>query len=491
MSKICFVISPMGPPKSPVRIRADYVLETYIKPACREAGYEAQRADQGIGRNIVKGTTTALQNAPMAIAYMGSGPDASNGGANCWNANVMIEIGYRLASRQPLIFLCDQNVDGDLPELPMNLRILNVIGLPRPDPKNPKWVDAHPQETVESLIRGFQEEEQAGRILDSMHPVAAINAASSQVRTAKNLYYTAASDVANDLFGMELGDGLDRRLVGRTMEEFLSGVERRMHPAQWRAFDRDQKNARGKLGLRATGRGEKQSTASVPIVFENHENEWFNHRAFLPIIIQDYRPDSDGYNWYNLRVLYLNVTTATKKETGEDGEEYYVCELDPTSDARLEPLKATAKPGIRIFLSYRSNNRPRVEAFYNQLLAMKPYTDPFMDVSIQNGDNWPRVLGDALNRSELCFLFWDADNPGPGQNAEVDVLQARSMSGNKYPIVPVLFRPPRRSPDLPPFITRQWVLLDDLTDGELRHTLSYYFPDRCPTNWARQAQAAE
>src|SRR5262249_61685812 len=102
MSKVCFVISPLGPERSSVRKRADYVLETSIQPACERAGYDAVRADGGVGRDIVMGTTTALQNAPMAVAYLGPTPEAVPGsreGTGCWNANVMIEIGYRLASR--------------------------------------------------------------------------------------------------------------------------------------------------------------------------------------------------------------------------------------------------------------------------------------------------------------------------------------------------------------------------------------------------------
>src|SRR5271157_3225727 len=115
MERVCFVISPMGDDNSPVRSRADYVLKTYIEPACQMAGYQAVRADQGVGRDIVAGVNTALQNAPMCIASMGSTPEcstASCSGTAFWNANVMIEVGYRLASRLPLIFLCDRDSGG-------------------------------------------------------------------------------------------------------------------------------------------------------------------------------------------------------------------------------------------------------------------------------------------------------------------------------------------------------------------------------------------
>jgi|SRR5271166_618036 len=54
--RVCFVISPMGPNRSPMRKRRDYVLETYINPACERAGYEPLQV-QGIGRDIVRGTS--------------------------------------------------------------------------------------------------------------------------------------------------------------------------------------------------------------------------------------------------------------------------------------------------------------------------------------------------------------------------------------------------------------------------------------------------
>jgi hypothetical protein len=477
MSKVCFVISPMGDDGSPVRERADYVLDTYIKPACEKAGFEALRADQGVGRDISKGTTTALENAPMAVAYMGPIPgsaSASDEGASCWNPNVMIEIGYRLASRLSLLFLCDLDSRGRLPDLPLILNSLDIIGLPRPDPQNPKW-DNRAKEIINRLGKQFEFEKQAGRILASMHPVAAINAANSQDMSLKNLLYTAASVAANDLF---FGNMQGQRLVGRTMDQFLSEVRKRMHPAQWSAFERDQNNARNELSLRATNGVERQAVAKVPIVFESHENAYYNHRAFLPIIVQDYRP-AEGFNWYNLRVLYLNVTSATDKVKDNRGEEYYVCRLDPASDMQLEPLKPYE--GIRIFLSYRRDNSAKVAAVYNRLVAMKPYVAPFIDLCMEAGDNWMDTLGERVQDSELCFLFLDEDL-GPGQKVEVDAIQARifSAEGKNYPVVPVRLTSAAKKL---PWINKQWVELEDLIEDKLRSILWHWFPERCPIEW--------
>ena len=70
----------------------------------------------------------------------------------------------------------------------------------------------------------------------------------------------------------------------------------------------------------------------------------YTNRAFLPIIVQDFRPgDSD---WYNFRVVYLNVTSVTTKVV-QDGEEFYVCHLDPDigSPARTSKAARTEDQG--------------------------------------------------------------------------------------------------------------------------------------------------
>jgi TIR domain-containing protein len=473
MSKVCFVISPMGSEDSPTRARADYVLDTYIGPACKAAEYDALRADRGVGQDIVKGTNTALQNAPLAVAYMGR-PTAEPVPApgefpSCWNANVMIETGYRLASRLPLIFLCDQD---SLHYLPLSLKARNVIGLPRPDPANPGWVDPQPQKTVDRLIRQIREEEQAIRLLDSVHPLAAINAGTSQAEKPDNLFYTAASAAANGLF---FGNGLDRPLVGRRMDGFLEELQKRMHPAQWRAFERDQVEARIQLSQG------QHAIAKVPIVFEEHAIPNYKHRAFLPIIVQDYRPQEGGLNWFNLRVLYLDVTTVTEKAKDEFDEEYYVCRLDHRSDRRLQPLKPHEP--IRIFLSYRRENEAKARAVYNRLVDLKPYVAPFIDTSMTASVNWLCTLEQRFQDSELCFLFLDGNDMGRGQKREVDAILTRLFAG-EYPVVPVLLSP---QSEMSIFLAAtQWIDFEHLSVRKLQQILWHSFPRRCPPDWASE-----
>jgi TIR domain len=353
-----------------------------------------------------------------------------------------------------------------------------VIGLPRLNPANGGWIDAQRQRTVDRLTKQIREEEQAMRLLDSAHPLAAINAANSQAEGPDNLLYTAASVAANRLF---FGNEQGQRLVGRRMDQFLDELKKRMHPAQWRAFERDQIEARTKLS-----QGE-QAIAKVPIVFERHENPNFNHRAFLPIIVQDYRPPEDGLNWYNLRVLYLNVTTATEKVRNGNGEEYYLCKLDHRSDGCLEPLKPHEP--IRIFLSYRSDNRAMVDAVYRRLLAMRPYVAPFMDTSMTAGVNWMYTLESRLRDSELCLLFLDGNDVGPGQRVELDAILARlfTREGKKYPVVQVLLPSSGTQPNMPFFLsTLQRENYADLTQPKLQQILWSSFRERCPDDWASE-----
>ena len=207
----------------------------------------------------------------MTVAFMGSPHcDVSGcGGAHFWNANVMIELGHRIASRLPYVLVSDRDIYGKRPDFPLSLSALNVTLLPGPvsGPTPHNWVDVAPDATVNEIRRKIVTEQKRIRSLDCKHSLASINASSRDTATLQSLLYTAASAAAEDLFGVE-GDDEDcqRQLVGRTMAQFFEGVRNRMHPVQWKMFQRDQVEAREML------RNNQKSVANVPIVFEKHDN---------------------------------------------------------------------------------------------------------------------------------------------------------------------------------------------------------------------------
>jgi len=194
----------------------------------------------------------------------------------------------------------------------------------------------------------------------------------------------------------------------------------------------------------------KQSIATVPIVFSSHENANYNHRAYLPIIVQDYTEQVD---WYSLRVLYLDVTSTTEIVLGED-EEYYVCRLDPKYEDHLECL--VSGPPISVFISYNSDDRLIVEPVYTLMSQMKPYVRPFIDSRMTPGDEWVKRLMEAMDKADMWILFLSAKGLGPGQDIEVQELRGRLMGGSasKIRVVPVLLD---EQAQLPPLIPRQTV----------------------------------
>ena len=478
MNKICFVISPMGDTNSPTRIRANYVFQTYIKPACLKTGYQAVRAEHQEVQNIVEGITTSLQNAPLAIAFLGFpvGDASGCGGASFWNANVMIEIGYRTASRLSLILISDRDGTGKKPEYPLSLSTLRIMLLPGPGngPTPHDWVDSAPGETSEELVGMIKAEEKRVRLLDCKHPMASINASHRDTEDPEDLLYTAASLAAEKLFGIAINEKERPKLVGRTMAQYLDGVKERMHPIQWKMFQRDQVQARESL------KNNQASVANIPIVFENHNDDRLNRRAYLPIIVQEFQPNKEGENnWYNLRVCYLNVTTVTDKACLPNGDEYYVCRLDPTSDKTLEPLRAFA--GIKAFLSYSRRNYEKVEPILELLKGLVPYVDPFIDLGIGAGEPDIPQLQEALDKAKIFFVFIDSQPSGPGQDAEVQDILGRRLAGGTQVVVPVLIGDAK----LPPFLRRyEWVKYDNLDLPKILQILSHHFNDRCPDEWA-------
>jgi hypothetical protein len=508
MSKICFVISPLGRVGSPLNNRANSVLETYIEPACKIAGYQAIRADKGIGQNILRGTTTALQNAPMAIAYLGSTEGAaSQAPSGFWNGNVMIEVGYRLASKLPLVFACDLNKEGELPPLPMILTQLAITGLPKSD--------FNPLEIIKKLSDQIKEEEKAKRLLDCIHPLACINAASRETEKKENLIYTAGSKDAHEMFSVTMQNEEKPRLVGCNMDQFLDGLKKRMHPQQWKAFEQDQQNARKNLRVRITDKNGKQSIAAVPIVFQSHENEDYNNRAYLPIIVQDFRDGEGEDNWYSLRVLYLNVTSVTQK-AGYENEEHYICTLDPSTEERLPALPPIKRPSpnrivprrvtrstnaipapkvyappqiltdnpIRVFISYTRRDQSQVEPIYNQLVSLGPTLKPFWDNNIEPTKDYTRVLAKEARSADIWILFIRRGTPGRGMDLELSVLQGLLMTAqrSRMPVLPVLLHPKAK----PPFFlsSRERIEIRKLDVPKLRQIMYSCFPSRCPTAWS-------
>jgi uncharacterized protein YllA (UPF0747 family) len=95
----CFVISPIGSPESPTRIKSDQVLRHIIRPCIEELGFRVVRADEMKSPGMI--TTqiiTKLLNAPLVVADLSE-----------HNPNVFYELAIRHAKRKPVIHIIDES----------------------------------------------------------------------------------------------------------------------------------------------------------------------------------------------------------------------------------------------------------------------------------------------------------------------------------------------------------------------------------------------
>ena len=106
LNKICFVISALGRPGSRTRQRSDQVFNCIIAPAAKKCGYKAVRADMVSEPGaITEAIIHYIKEAPMVVADLTD-----------HNPNVFYELGYRQASKKPVVQLIqtDQSVPFDL-----------------------------------------------------------------------------------------------------------------------------------------------------------------------------------------------------------------------------------------------------------------------------------------------------------------------------------------------------------------------------------------
>lgn len=94
----CFVLSPIGEAGTPIRKRADQVLKHIIRPAAKEAGFRAVRADEIAEPGLI--STQVIQhvvNDPIIVADLTD-----------YNANVFYELAMRHAVSKPSVIIIDQ-----------------------------------------------------------------------------------------------------------------------------------------------------------------------------------------------------------------------------------------------------------------------------------------------------------------------------------------------------------------------------------------------
>jgi class 3 adenylate cyclase len=321
----CFVITPIAPRED----RVNRVFDELIAPACRKAGFEPRRAHEIRASNRMDVITSRLESAPMVVAYLGR-PDVSS--STIWNPNLMIEVGFRLATQLPIVLLSDpagSRQDGVQPNfselLPFHLKHLTVTE-----------IGAEPAASVEVLSEEIDAAKQR-------HPGygATPHAVIEALITASEQKFLEVSPAAVRLFG-------GRVEKGASLDSLIQALSEMMPPQQYRAFTHEQERLLDELlrprRFRLTEAREDAETvpvATVPIQLRRSEVRapvpgW---AFFLPVVLHFTGRDTV----HRLRVLYLDVTSAVRR--GPDGT--FVCRLaamrgsnDPRSAAAFGDFEA-------------------------------------------------------------------------------------------------------------------------------------------------------
>jgi len=306
----CFVISPINANDTVL----GSVLRFVIQPACKKTGFKAVPAYDIPGHDRMHMILRQLDDAPVVMAYLGKPtPD--------WNPNVMIEVGYRLATGKPMVLVGHRpsKIPGrDRPTsiadlLPFNLKVRHVIELP----EHEQDIEEEAAQYIEKLVAEVRFEQDnkadkgAGILWKYPHPI-------TEVRiTGAEAEFTEASDRARKLFGEDVIG------KGATVDQLVQSLQERMTLKQYKAFVDEQSDLL--FAIQNPQNPFKRRTgvpiAKVPVVFKEPnltgDDDTNGGRAYLPIVIR-YSKQGDEVN---LRVLYLDVTRKIEDKGG-----YFVCE---------------------------------------------------------------------------------------------------------------------------------------------------------------------
>src|SRR5262245_3688274 len=197
MKKQAFVIQHVGRQISEERRRAERVMNSIIQPACKKTGYEPVRADQLPAKSIVVPIISALSASHMVITDLGSPP---------WKANVLMEIGFRLANGRPIVFLSDIEPDPSI--LPLHLQDKRILQINFDQPV---------QDNITSLCEYIKDQE---RDMDegwqSDYPIVEFSVPLQNPKEACFIYANQAAamlygvDDRSDLLAMSVEDADDQ-----------------------------------------------------------------------------------------------------------------------------------------------------------------------------------------------------------------------------------------------------------------------------------------
>jgi len=295
----CFVVSPFGGKDPALAERAVHVLEHYITPACRRANYKAVRADKQLTPQIMPEVLKSLNESPMVVAYLGAPP---------WNSNVMIEVGFRMATGSPLVLLRDTPVNGDHEVMPFDLNDYRVIYVPTKDEESTN--NAIREQRIENIAQTIStsEKDKKSSWWPSDYPLVQMV---FNTKDGDGVFMESTSE-ADNIFG-----GADT-LKDLKLSDFIFRLQNSMPSSQYQQFAHEQEAIVSSL-VKPPLFIKDMPRARTPIIIDQNGSKEF----YLPIIVQHKKLGEQLF----LKVLYLDVAGAVEETQTNGGDPVFVCSL--------------------------------------------------------------------------------------------------------------------------------------------------------------------
>jgi ubiquinone/menaquinone biosynthesis C-methylase UbiE len=280
----CFLITPIGAPDSEDRRLSEYVFHRIVAEACKRLSppcLVVHPLDQS-GADIWADVANALFSADHVIAFLGKHP---------WNPNVMVEVGYRLATGKPLVILAPEG------RLPFDLQNRRTIMLP-PDPQTMS-ADALAK-AIDDVVELLGQRESYDLGWGDLRPTATIEIDLRDVPVKDHRIGDASEQTAR-LFNLQRPD-----LIGVPPEELMTHLLSLMDRWQYDKFIEEQSRLYGDPTVLSSSVQPVQ--AEIPIVLTKHPDPEFFCRAYLPAILTHQRIDDRLL----IRVVYVDVSRYAK-----------------------------------------------------------------------------------------------------------------------------------------------------------------------------------
>jgi len=299
----CFIISEIDE-RNP---RIAEVMEKMIVPACKRTNFLPRRADRIPGPDRIAVIKEQLAEAPLVIAYLGK-PNPH------WNADVILEVGFRLATGKPMVMIHEApppSADGSIPSLKALLPFYLLH-------RTTVEVAAQPPQSLDRLIAEInlaQHDRPEGK-WSSTHPK--LEMQFTNLRT--DLRINEVSPEAKELFG------LDNHMETHQLVGVMDRIRERMEDVQFKAYLREQSDILSKIQAEGAGFSSMEEPramplARVPIIFKNTtalepDRKPYGH---LPVL-ERYSFDR---GLFKLRTLFIPVSESLHR----DPAGFWVCDV--------------------------------------------------------------------------------------------------------------------------------------------------------------------